>query len=219
MRGQEGGLQAVLAQFDVFEGANVAPLPPSPVIERVLLDNPWPAVVMFALVGLVGFVVLNGRGKGRQGLVMGLAGLVLAAAAYGVGWVVSTPREQIKQGTRELIDATAGVDIGALDALLDEDVEVFVTRVGRGADKDQIIEAVERYLGSTYRVREWSILDLQATLDGPRLGRTQVRVRVTGELGVLPSWWRIDWLRQPDGSWVVRRIEALWIPGVPNPGG
>lgn len=212
-------MSAVLAQLNLFEGASVPPLPSSPLIERILLDNPWPTVVAMLLVGVVGFLILNQRGRAKHGLVVFGAALVAAAGAFVCAMVVETDREAMKRRSRELIGAVARVEVESLEELLDGDMELNVTQVGRGVGKEQTIASVRRYLGSVYPVREHTILELQSTLDGPRLGRTQVRVRVTSDVGVLPSWWRVDWLRDTDGTWRARRIEALWIPGVSRPGG
>jgi hypothetical protein len=212
-------MSAVFAQSGIFEGASVPPLPASPLIERVLLENPWPSAVVCVLVGVVVFMMLNSRRKARLGLAIGALVFGLGVVAVVLAGLIETDREAIKRSSRALVAAVASVDVAALERLLDEDMELRVTGVSRGAGKEQTIAAVQRYLGSMYSVREHRVLDLQSTLDGPRLGRTQVRVRVETDGGMLPSWWRLDWLRANDGSWTVRRIEAMWIPGVSSPGG
>lgn len=215
----ERAVPVVLAQFDFDAGASVAPLPSAPFLERFVLENPWPAVILLGLLAIAVFVVLNTRAKVRQGLIAAGVMMALAGGCYLASVLVTTPREQMKRATRELVGATARVDLIELDRLLADDLSVRVTGLARSAGKSETMDAVENRLGRQYRVKEHAILETQATLDGPRLGRTQVRVRVGSEYGVLPSWWRVDWELGPDEEWRARRIEALWIPGVPNPGG
>lgn len=215
----ERSLPVVLAQFDLDPGASVAPLPSAPLLERFVLENPWPAAILLVLLGIAALVIFNARAKLKPGLISAGVLFVLAGGAYLTSVLVTTPREQMKQATRELVGATARVDLVELERLLSEDLSVRVPRLSRSAGKSETINAVESILGSQYRVREHAILEMQATLDGPRLGRTQVRVRVGSDYGFLPSWWRVDWELGPDGTWSARRVEALWIPGVPNPGG
>lgn len=219
MSNVEQSLPVVLAQFDFAPGPVVPPLPPAPFFHRFVLENPWPAVLLLVLLGIAVLVVLNARAKLRTGLIAASVLFALAGGCYLTSALVTTHREQMKLATRELVGATARVDLVGLDRLLSDDLSVRVTRLSRSAGKRETIDAVESMLGRQYRVREHSILEIQATLDGPRLGRTQVRVRVASDFGDLPSWWRVDWELGADGAWQARRIEALWIPGVPNPGG
>ncbi|MCL4221464.1 MAG: hypothetical protein KJZ65_08835 [Phycisphaerales bacterium] len=209
----------VLAQFDFDAAAKVPPLPSTPFFERFLLENPWPAIILLSLLGTALLLLFNARASLKPGLIAGGLLLALAGGFYLTSTMVTTPREQIKQATRELVGAAARVNLPELDRLLSDELTVRVTRLSRSAGKRETMQAVETILGSQHRVREHSILETQATLDGPRLGRTQVRVRVTSDYGPLLSWWRVDWELTPDGQWRARRIEALWIPGVPNPGG
>lgn len=210
---------AVLAQFDFDAGGKVPPLPNAPFFERFVLENPWPAVMLLAMLGIALLAILNARARLKAGLMVGGALFALAGSCYLASVLVTTPREHMKRATRELVGAAARVNLGELDRLLSDELTVRVTRLSRSAGKRDTMEAVEAMLGNQYRVREHTILETQATLDGARLGRTQVRVRVTSDYGPLPSWWRVDWELGSDGRWRARRIEALWIPGVPNPGG
>lgn len=214
----EQSFPVVLAQFDLDPGAAVTPLPSPPFFERFVLENPWPAVILLALVGIAALAIFNARAKLKSGLAVGGVLFALAGGCFLAGVLVTTPREKLKQATRELVGATARVDRVELDRLLSDDLSVRVTRLSRSSGKRETMDAVETLLGRQYRVKEHSILEMQATLDGPRLGRTQVCVRIGSDYGLLPSWWRVDWELGSEGVWRARRIEALWIPGVPNPG-
>ncbi len=210
---------AILAQLDFINGGSIPPLPSAPIIERLFLANPWPTVLAIVLLAVTLFLVLNARGKIKPALVTSGTLAVLAIVAFFVSTSTVTDRERIKMRTVELIEAVAQVDLVVLHAILHEDLTTHATRVPKNATKADVIELVERIIGQTYSVTNHKVLDLQSTIYGPRVGRTQTRVRVGSEFGEIPSWWQIDWTRQEDGTWLVSRIEALWIPGVPNPGG
>jgi len=212
-------VHAILAQFGLSDETRVPVLPAAPLIERVWLANPWPIVILLIVLAAATFVVLNARGRAVRGLAIAAAFLLAAVGAYVTSMLVETDREAISSATRELVRATAAADRAALGELLSDDLSMRVTRVPRSADKSETIALIERLVAGQYGVSGATVLECQATLDGPRLGRTHVRVRTTSQVGVLPSWWRIDWVLEDDRSWRARRIEALWIPGVPNPGG
>lgn len=210
---------AILAQLDFMGGANIPPLPGAPLIERFFLTNPWPMMVIMAIAAIAVFVVLNARGKIKVALISAAVLLAAAAAIVLVATLIQTDREHMQARTRELVKAVAEVDRPALESLFSDDLTIRVFRVPPDADKDQIIAAVETQIGRLYKVNDYAVLEVQATLDGPRVARTQTRVRVGSDMGAIPSWWRLDWVLENDAVWRVRRIEALWIPGVPNPGG
>lgn len=212
-------MSAVLAQFNLIEEANIPPLPAPPPLERFLLENPIPGVILLVVLAIALFFLLNARGRIRTAAITSGVLLVLAGALFGLASLVETDREAIAARTRDLVSAVAAADQPAMERILAPDLSVRATRVPRGAARDEVIATVESVLGGTYRVSEHEILDLQAALYGPRVGRTQTRVRVTSEFGSIPSWWRVDWQLHDDNEWRANRIEALWIPGVPNPGG
>jgi hypothetical protein len=219
MQVSEVSMSAILAQFNILEGADIPPLPSAPAIERLLLANPWPATTVLVLLAIAVFVVLNARGKLRQGAIAAGVLAALAALAFGLSTLIETDREALKMQTNALVSAVIQVDRPEMEKLLEDDLSMRATRIPRNADKQQVINTVESVLGGLYQVTDHDILETQAAIYGPRVGSTQVRVRVASEFGALPSWWRIDWKRGDDGFWRASRIEALWIPGIPNPGG
>lgn len=211
-------MSAVLAQFN-FEEAKIPPLPSPPPIAHFLLENPIPGVVLLILIAIVAFLVLNARGKVKPALLLAALLVTLAGVLFAVASVVQTDRETISARTRELVAVVAAVNRPGMEEILADGLVTRATRVPRDATKDQVIAIVESELGVKYQASSHEFLDLQAAMYGPRVGRTQARVRVSSDYGGIPSWWRIDWQLDDDGRWRASRIEALWIPGVPNPGG
>lgn len=202
------GSALVLAQ--VTAPFTPPPLPRGSLFDRFLLENPWPTAVALVVFAAAVLASSNARGRLRQGLT---AAAVCVAAAIGV-WVlaflVETPRERIRQRTADLVRVTVSADVAALDSMLDESVTLATVLSPSGIDKPGILRAVEQVLRGQYAIHDHRVLTTQATIDGPRVARSQVRVRVTPEATRIPhsSWWRIDWIY--DGSqWRVTRIEAL----------
>ena len=60
-------------------------------------------------------------------------------------------------------------------------------------------------------MREWSVRETRAAVDGDGIGRTYARVRVTPESTGFPhtSWWRLDWRRDPGAPWRCTGIEPI----------
>jgi len=212
-------MSAILAQLNILEAAKIPALPSAPAIERLLLANPWPAMIVLVLIAITALIILNARGKLRQGTIAAGILLALAGLAFALATLIETDRETLKAQTSALVAAVVEVNHAEMENLLDEDLSMRATRLPRNADKQQVIETVERVLGNVYQVTDHDILEIQAAMYGPRVGSTQVHIRVGSEYGAVPSWWRIDWKRSDDGFWRASRIEALWIPGIPNPGG
>lgn len=202
------------------------PLPPGPLWERLILENPWPTAGALAVLAVAVLALMSrvdgGRAVGRIPVRTILAaGLVVAGGAImAVGMSVTTDREQLRAGTASLVDATAAQDMERLEVLLAPGAQLHVPlRVPIGAGptvpREQIFALVEDVLGRRYPLKEHRVMEVQATLDGQRVGRTQVRVRVVPEATQFPhtSWWRVDWVRGDDGRWRVLGIEPLDIPG------
>lgn len=203
-----GGLSGLLG------GPPPAPLPAGPVWERWLFEEPlWPGLAL-AMVGVAAFVVLNQSGQARRGIVA--AGVLLAAAAgiFAIAAAVTTDRERLRGATGSLVAAVAHADAAAVGEHLASDVRLRAPVLGRnGMDRDQILAFVSSEMTGLYKVENYRVLQTQATLDGPDMGRTHTHVRVTPDRtgGFVFSWWRLDWRRDADGCWRVTHIEPLTV--------
>lgn len=144
--------------------------------------------------------------------------VALAGGVYLLSTLVTTEREVLLQRTEALIAATARVDDAALRDTLTEDALLrtsgAIERVLRSIDgRAGIIDGARQNLQGRYRITEWEILDRQATIDGPNVGRTLIRVGADAD-GISRthySWWRLHWERGPDGRWRCFEIEPRWI--------
>lgn len=203
-----------------------APLPKGSLLDRLLFDQPWGTVALLAALGLIAFLAMRQQGKSRQGMAIAGAAGTLALGAVVTSMLVTTARERVRGLTRELVHATASVDSPTLVRLLAPDARVsdprralpfpFPSVAGRDALLDHIAQRMGG--GGEWKLKDWSIARVEATLDGPQIARTHARIRVTPEAGAAmgfnfstTSWWRIDWRRStPNASdWQAFAIEPL----------
>jgi len=212
---------ALLAQIPTLQAPE--PLPRAPLLERLLFEQPWGLIVGLLVVAVAAFVALNRRGLWRPGLMVLAGSVLVGAGAWVLATSVQTPREAMVAATLALVDATAAVDTRALSAQLAPDARLFsrftqpspaVPEAGLG--KDEIIALVQRTLGDQWVLKEHSVEEVQAALDGPRRGRTQVRVRALARQWGVPygSWWLINWRQEPDGAWRAVTIQPVAFPGL-----
>jgi hypothetical protein len=192
-----------------------APLPADPLWERWLLESPWPAAGLLALAGVVAFAVLNRRARAGAA-----AGSLVAAILAGAGVIllarfITTDRETLRARSASLVAAVASRDQALVGSLLAPTARLAkwpLALTGRDAIVDRV--------GSVPAIHEWALLEAQASLDGPAVARTQIKLRITPDQTRAPnlSWWRLDWQRDAQGHWVVIQIEPLAIHGITNIG-
>lgn len=203
---------------DFLQAPPIEPLPSAPLVERFLFEQPLLPVIVLALLAVVAVVAFLGRGQRKRGFLV--AG-VLAAVAGGLfvtATLVTTTRETLLERTRALIGATAGADTAGLRGLLTDDASLNtsgdIRRVLPPIESvPELLDQVDRYLGREYTLTGWEILDQQATVDGPNVARTLVRVGVDADAFSRThySWWRLHWTLDAGGQWRCFEIEPRWI--------
>lgn len=192
-------------------GRGVAPLPKPPALERYLFEQPLPTMVVLSAGAVVAIVVFHRRAQLRRGLLIAGACLALAAGAYALAQAVVTEREILQRESVELVRHVTRADLPRLERVLHPDVTLVAnTRAWGELDRRGILGRVNGLL-KTADLRA-GVLENQAVLDGPNVGRTQLRVRVQDPNYIDLAWWRIDWRREPNGYWRVVRIERLAAP-------
>lgn len=213
-------LASAAAGLPASIGGNVPPLPKPPALEALLLESPTLLIVALAAVALAAFFGFRAQGQASRGMLIAGIAILLAGALFLLSRFVTTPRETMATQTRELVRAVAEVDTSALRELIAPDARLIAGRFRvvagmDGASREQIIAGVQDTIGRQHRIDDWAVLKLQATQDGPAVGRTQTQVRVNAPpTGLNFSWWKIDWRLQEDGQWRVVGIEPLFISGV-----
>lgn len=197
--------------------AALPPLPEAPLLERVFLEEPWPALLLVGLAGAIGVAVFWRRGRGGPALLAGAGAAVLGLGIWVLAAAVTTLRERLAEQTRALVAATATGDSATVRALLLESASLGVLGTRGNFDKARILRLVETDLQGPWRVVSHRVVSTQATLDGPSAGRTRVRVRVEPEATRVPvgSWWLLEWRMDAAGEWRVSSIRCEQIDGVP----
>lgn len=191
-----------------------APLPESPWVIRLFLEQSgWPAAFL-ALLGLCVFLFLNHRGDPRAYRVLGLA-LVIAAGLWGLGRLVETTGEKLIARTRALVAGVAKADVNAIGAILGPSAELVGRLQGSPMDRDRLLDRVQLAMAAQYSLAGWAVLEVQAYESAPGRAQTMCLVRAEPQGGGINfSWWLINWERSGDGAWRAVRIEPLAIQGL-----
>lgn len=191
-------------------------------VDQFLFENPWPLIGALVLAGAVAFTLLNRKGKVTPALACVVAAVVLSASVWLAARTTTTDRERVRDLTVKLVDATAKVDEPTLASMLSSDLSLYL-KVGAitsdtSMDRAATLEQVRRSVGGPYKLRDWHITSNEITTSGLQAS-SRLGVTVTTEVYAVPhrSTWRVDWRREPDGTWRVFAIELLEMPGLSTP--
>lgn len=191
-------------------------------IDRFLLENPWPLIGALVLAGTIAFSILNRRGKVTPALASIVAAVALSAGVWLAARSVTTDRERVRDLTVALVNAAAKVDESTLASMFASDLTLYLT-VGAitsdsSMDRAATLQQVRRSLGGLYKLKDWRITSNEITSSGGQAS-ARLSVSVTTEAYAIPhrSTWRVDWRREPDGTWRVFAIELLEMPGLSAP--
>ena len=195
----------------------VPPLPPGSAFDRYILEDTWALATILALAALVAVFVNLKRQRPARALAIGLPLAALCAAVLVAGWLVETPREAVTRRTQDMVFAVAQHDTPRLTALLSPTAELVSSPRGAAQGRDEILAIADAYSQVRGDVENHAVLEVQASQDGPRSARSQVLVRVWAMGAPVFSWWKLDFQRVPDGSWLCTRIEELWDSSQPSP--
>lgn len=188
------------------------PLPGGPLLDRVFFESGWLLAGVLVVLAVVAVCVLNGRGSLKRGLLAGGGLLVLAAASWLVSTLVTTPREAVRSQTRAVVDGVGRADAAVLDSLLTDDIEIRYPGF-ESPSRAGLMATIARQMGpgGQFQLSSWRISELQATLDGPALARSQVLVRATHASTRIPAsaWVMLKWERGSDGLWRCFAVEPI----------
>lgn len=192
--------------------ARPVPLPEAPLLDILLFEQPWILSLPLGVVAIVALFLMNARARLGRGLIIAGSLALLAAAVWVCAALVTTPREHIRRSTRILVDAVASADMPATDAILAPDVRIRY-RGFEAPSRPALLLAIERAMGprGQYHLSSWRIAEIQATIDGPGLGRSQVLVRATHAQTAVPAsaWVVLKWEREADGRWLCFAVEPI----------
>ena len=148
--------------------------------------------------------------------IMAGAGVALALA---IGVVVLarsvvTTTETIKQRTRELIEATAPLDIEALDDIFTPETRLTGPDGSVWFDVDEVFSHLI-WADKTYVIGSQKITLMEAYAPQPDHAVSNFELRsVAGVTGTpVRTVWKIIWIREDDGQWRVEVIQWLEFQG------
>lgn len=203
---------------DLIQAHQIQPLPSPPLFEGFLFEQPLLPTVVLAVLAIVAAIAFARLGQRRKGFLVAGVLALLAGAVFATAALITTERERLLERTEALIGATATVDTATLQQMLADSARLQtsgdIERVLAPIDgREEIIGRAESQLRNRFRINEWQILDRQATIDGPNVGRTLVRVGADSDSFSRThySWWRLHWELGPDGQWRCFEIEPRWI--------
>ncbi len=177
---------------------------------HLLLENPWPIVIV--LIGVAAVLRVVGRRNDKRGLSLAaLIALLAAVGVYVLATLVDTPREQVTAATHALLDATVAKDAAAIDRLLDPRVvladERGNVRLTIGELRPGLDRTLERFDLASQRAKNL-LVDTQT----PDAATAHLDLRTGFTDNAFPpshTRWQLDWRRDADGRW--RLTEVRWL--------
>jgi hypothetical protein len=189
-------------------------------LERYLLETPWPAMGVLVVLGfVVAYVMWHRKPKVAMASVVG--GVLLAGGVYLLAHSVVTTREALQARTQTLINAILAGDEAAAEPLLRDDLTVTLLGSPTNLGKPAVLEQIKGDVAGRYGATNSRIASVRAAMDGNTSARTQADIRVESRItsGTLPTVWMFHWQQSTiDGEqiWRVRQLEAQQIGLMPQ---
>lgn len=200
--------------------SNLPDVTPAPMVEVLLLEDPWLLMAAAAVLGIVLTLFFIRRKKMAIAILMATEIVTFPLVIWFVAHSVQTDREILKERATSVVEAVAAWDAAALDPLVSERAQTIFFQAPQGWDKDRLLEWI-RSNGSRFALSNYEITDIRAET-GPvsTAGRTRVQVRVTPTSTDRPTGFicMISWIYETDAAggtptWRVDTIEPLWVQG------
>ncbi len=195
------------------------PDPPSVgLVTRFLLENPYPVglVVLAVAGGLLWTGLREGR---RERMLVGLIGIVLAAAVLTIGAVVVTSGERARRVTIALVEAavTANV-VDVMSHFADEATFAFASPTNPGFPLDYIRQQASR-LEAQYHIESNRITQLKAYSVSKDSAIVHLGCSTTVEQGYgpTPTQWVLQIERNDQGDYKIVHVTWVSLAGNPPP--
>jgi len=196
---------------------------PPPAIQYHLLEQPLFVVITLIVVAAILMGIARRTASRRlvisAGVCVGVAVGVLLLAR-----VVDTDRERLIAHTRELVQATAPMQLRRFAGLLDERMMLVGPEERPWLNRDQILSAMQN-ITSTYAIEEQRVDVLGAQITGPQRGISLVDVTTYPSPHAAVSYapvrtrWLLQWSRRREGqdepAWRITQVQWLNHPA-PN---
>jgi hypothetical protein len=181
-----------------------------PLFEHLLLENPWPLVIVL-ICGAAVLRVIARRHEKRAFNLAALVTLLLAGGIIALAHLVHTPRERVTAATHELLDATADNDPATIERLLDPRIvladEGGNVRISVGELRPRLDRALEKFPLASQRAK-----DLAVEVRGKDVASAYLALRTGFTDNAYPpahTQWRLEWRCGDDGVW--RLVEVRWL--------
>ena len=165
-----------------------------------------------AILAIVALFTANARADLRRGLLVCGGMLAGAAGLFLLATIVTTRHEEVRDATRRLVRAVATADRIEVDPLLATDIEIRYPGFA-SPDRATLLDIIQRQMGpgGPYHLSSHRIAEVQATLDGSALARSQVLVRATHAASAVPAsaWVLMKWERGSDDRWRCFAVEPI----------
>jgi len=184
------------------------------ITDHFLLESPWLPALGIAALAVVLFPVFVKLAGVARGITLTLVLLLLAGGIIALAQVIDTPREQVMDRTRQLVQQAAAGDDLSVGKFLSEKVKLRTPDQPFSLGRKSILKLVQRNKGGRM-VRSCTIREIRAGRSNRAKMITQVLVVVTPSAGELftPTWWQLQWTRNDD-DWQVEKI--TWLTIGPN---
>ncbi len=171
------------------------------------MENPWPLAIGMAVLGLLLAGLSLQRGSTQR---LGLAGAFLAGAVVVVLWSrsVLTPGERAAETVLQFVQACEQANLSLARSLVESQATFGYGSDGHDDRPRSEIDRALDSMGEQHRVEENQVTAFEAQTISDDLGRIDVtcRTSTTSSAGPISSRWIIEVQRQPDDSWLIRRI-------------
>jgi len=176
-----------------------------------LYEDPIPLAALGAVLAFAGLAVARRRNQ-KLWLLLTLAGVTLSVGIVLLVSAVQTPREQLIQTTRKLVDATAPIQPDTLRAFFHDDARLLGPDRERWLSLQGLFNALEKNI-HRFNIEQNDIKRLEIENAQPRRGVSlfDVNTRFQGGTGYpAGTRWRITFERAtPDQPWKIRTIQWL----------
>ena len=195
------------------------PDPPSVgLVTRFLLENPYP--VGLVVLAVAGGLLWTGLREGRRDrLIVGLIGIVVAAAVLTIGGVVVTSGERARKVTIELVESAVAADIvDVMSHFADEAAFAFASPTNPGLPLDYIRRQAVR-LEAQYRIESNRITKLKAysTSSDSAIVHLGCSTIAAQGYGPTPTQWVLQMQRDDQGDFKIVHITWISLAGNPPP--
>lgn len=179
-----------------------------------MLENPWPAAIVLALLG--GLLIWRALADGRQRiLAAGAAAWAVAIVLLVVGWAVTTSGEHARSTVQRLIVAVVDADVATASGLFEPEATINFDRPENPSLPRSVIDRGLDSLAGLNRIESHSTTLLKGySLDGDTgIVHLGCWTQTASSMGTVPSQWVLRVRRQPDGSWRIARLTCVSIAG------